>query len=52
MEWRLKGYKPIIMGDFNSDKNYPDLERFLEENNLIDVVVDTNEGEPPTTYTR
>ena len=50
--WRLKGYKLIIMGDFNSDKNDPDLEKFLAENNLIDVVGETNKGTPPMTYAR
>ena len=40
------------MGDFNSDKIYPDLERFLAENNLVDLVGETNEGKPPTTYDR
>ena len=40
------------MGDFNSDKDDPDLEKFLAENNLIDVIGETNEGTPPTTYVR
>ena len=40
------------MGDFNSDKNDPDLKKFLAENNLIDVIGETNEGTPPTTYAR
>ena len=52
VEWRLKGYKSIVMGDFNSDKEDPDLEKFLEENNLIDAASKTNVGKQLTTYAR
>ena len=40
------------MGNFNSNKTDPDLERFIEENTLVAIVGKTNKGNPPQTYAR
>ena len=51
-EWREKGYKPVVMGDFNADMTDPRFADFVNGNALIDVVDKVNEGEPPRTYAR
>lgn len=38
------------MGDFNANIDEKELSNFMEENNLVDLIGHTNNGEPPRTY--
>ncbi|KAL7550562.1 hypothetical protein ACHAWF_015354 [Thalassiosira exigua] len=40
------------MGDFNADMTDKKFAEFVTANNLIDIVADTNPGDPPRTYAR
>eukprot|EP00970_Alexandrium_tamarense_P011192 scaffold2391_cov126-Alexandrium_tamarense.AAC.1 len=51
-EWTVKGYHPIIGLDANASLDEARFARFLDRNNLIDVVGHVTSGDPPPTYSR
>ena len=51
-EYIPQGYHPMVMGDFNDVMNSKEMEKFMEENQLIDIIGDMHEGGPPRTYAR
>lgn len=51
-EWKQKGYHPLVMGDFNADLDDKDFAEFVDVNNLHDLIGESNEGTPPSTYSR
>ena len=50
--WGDKGFHPLIMMDANSTLEDKNLSEFIQEHSLIDLINDSNEGEPPSTYSR
>ena len=49
-EYAAKGYHLMVMGDFNDVRRLKEMEDFMEENNLIDIIRDMHEDEPTQTY--
>ena len=47
-----QGYHPMIMGDFNDLVSAKEIQDFMDENQLIDIIGDMHEGTPPATYAR
>lgn len=52
LEWGQKGYRPIVLMDANSTTDEQHLQEFMERHGLIDLIVDSNAGTPPSTYAR
>jgi hypothetical protein len=50
-EWGQKGYHPLVFMDANSKYEAKDMEEFIAKHGLKDLVSETNQGTPPTTYT-
>ena len=40
----------MIMGDFNDSVTAQEIQYFMEENHLIDIIGDMHEETPPATY--
>ena len=40
----------MVIGDFNDDIDSKEMEKFMEDNLLIDIIADTHEAQPPRTY--
>ena len=49
-EYAPQGYHPMIMGDFNDEITAKEIQDFMEENQLIDIIGDMHDEEPPATY--
>ena len=42
-EWSQRGFHPIVAGDFTSEPSDPPMVQFIERNELIDLVADSND---------
>ena len=49
-EYIPQGYHPMVIGDFNDDIDSTEMEKFMEDNLLIDIIADMHEEQPPRTY--
>jgi hypothetical protein len=51
-EWGNRGYHPLVMMDPNGELDDPQLNDFVQEHGLHDLIAKTNEGIAPRTYQR
>jgi hypothetical protein len=51
-EWGDRGYHPLVLMDANSDIDERNLNRFIQQHGLLDLLTHVNDGTPPRTYTR
>ena len=51
-DYAAKGYHPMVMGDFNDVTSSKEMEDFMEENNLINIIRDMHVLNYPMVYSR
>jgi hypothetical protein len=51
-EWGDRGYHPLVLIDANASIDEKHFSNFVKQHGLKDLVAETNDGEPPRTYSR
>lgn len=51
-EYAVQGYHPLVMGNFNNDIASPEIQTFMQENQLLDLIGDMHDKDHPATNAR